>query len=102
MKEFNELRKRLAKEMQVESGSAGEVHSSDSTRMRAMAKAVAYNRVMQMMDEIEAEAARAEVESIPSIREMWVSEQALVIDCPDCGGGDSTCLYCDGTGTVIE
>ena len=31
-----------------------------------------------------------------------VGEQALVVDCPDCGGGDLRCLYCDGTGTVIE
>lgn len=102
MKEFNELRKWLAKEMHVESEAADKVHSSDNTRMRAMAKAVAYNRVLQKMDEIEAESAKAEIESNPSIREMCVSEQALVIDCPDCGGGDSTCLYCYGTGTVIE
>jgi hypothetical protein len=37
-------------------------------------------------------------------RNMVATEQdpAMVIDCPDCGGGDSTCLYCDGEGTVIE
>jgi hypothetical protein len=29
-------------------------------------------------------------------------KQAVVVDCPDCGGGDERCLTCDGTGTVIE
>jgi hypothetical protein len=29
-------------------------------------------------------------------------EQAMVVDCPDCGGGDERCLFCFGTGTDIE
>jgi hypothetical protein len=45
--------------------------------MRAMAKAVAYNRVMQKMDEIEAASAKAEIDSIPSIRDMWVAENGI-------------------------
>jgi hypothetical protein len=38
---------------------------------------------------------------------QWLDDNGVTlrefgVDCPDCGGGDSTCLYCDGTGTVIE
>jgi hypothetical protein len=75
--QFNELRKWLAHEMQDEAQASGEVNRSDHTRMRAMAKAVAYNRVMQKMDEIEAASAKAEIDSIPSIRDMWVAENGI-------------------------
>jgi hypothetical protein len=76
-RQFNELRKWLASEMQDEAQASGMVNRSDNTRMRAMAKAVAYNRVMQKMDEIEAASAKAEVDSIPSIRDMWVAENGI-------------------------
>jgi hypothetical protein len=74
---MNELRRWLASEMQDEAQASGMVNRSDNTRMRAMAKAVAYNRVMQKMDEIEAASAKAEVENRPSIRDLWVAENGL-------------------------
>ncbi len=83
---FDELRSKVAKEMQNESQESGRVNASLETRKRAMSRWTAYNRVLQIMDEIQK----------PS------PEQAVVIDCPDCGGGDERCLCCDGTGTVIE
>lgn len=51
--QFDELRVRVAKEMQEEADASGKVNKSWETRMRAMSKAVAYNRVLQLMDEIE-------------------------------------------------
>lgn len=75
--QFNELRKWLASEMQEEAQASGQVNRSDNTRMRAMAKAVAYNRVMQKMDEIEAAAAKGDVENRPSIRDLWVAENGI-------------------------
>ena len=76
-RQFNELRKWLASEMQDEAQASEMVNRSDNTRMRAMAKAVAYNRVMQKMDEIEAASAKAEIDSNPSIRDMWVAENGI-------------------------
>ena len=75
--QMNELRKWLASEMQDEAQASGQVNRSDSTRMRAMVKAVAYNRVLQKMDEIEAASAKAEVENRPSIRDLWVAENGI-------------------------
>jgi hypothetical protein len=74
---MNELRKWLTSEMQDEAQASGQVNRSDNTRMRAMAKAVAYNRVMQKMDEIEAASAKSEVENRPSIRDLWVAENGI-------------------------
>ena len=68
--QFNELRKWLASEMQEEVQASGQVNRSDNTRGRAMARAVAYNRVMQKMDEIEAASAKGDVENRPSIRDL--------------------------------
>jgi hypothetical protein len=76
-RQFNELRKWLASEMQDEAQISGQVNRSDHTRMRAMAKAVAYNRVMQKMDEIESATAKAEIDSLSSIRDMWVAENGI-------------------------
>lgn len=76
-RQMNELRKWLAHEMQDEAQASGEVNRSDHARMRGMAKAVAYNRVMQKMDEIESASAKSEIESRPSIRDMWVSENGI-------------------------
>lgn len=75
--QMNELRKWLASEMQDEAEVSGQVNRSDNTRMRAMAKAVAYNRVMQKMDVIESASAKAEIERLPSIRDLWVSENGI-------------------------
>lgn len=75
--QFNELRKWLASEMKDEAQASGKVNLSDDTRVRAMAKAMTYNRVMQKMDEIEAASAKSEIESRPSIRDMWVSENGI-------------------------
>ena len=68
--QFSELRKWLASEMLEEAHASGQVNRSDNTRGRAMAKAVAYNRVMQKMDEIEAASAKGDVENRPSIRDL--------------------------------
>jgi len=76
-RQFNELRKWLASEMQDAAQMSGQVNLSDHTRMRLSTRAVAYNRVMQKMDEIEAKFAKAEVESMPSIRDMWVAENGI-------------------------
>jgi predicted RND superfamily exporter protein len=76
-RQFNELRKWLASEMQDAAQMSGQVNRSDHTRMRFSTRAVAYNRVMQKMDEIEAKFAKAEVESMPSIRDMWVAENGI-------------------------
>jgi len=75
--QFNELRKWLASEMQDEAQASGQVNRSDNTRMRAMAKAVAYNRVLQKMDEIESASAKCDVENRPSIRDLWVAENGI-------------------------
>ena len=75
--QMNELRKWLASEMQDEAQASGQVNRSDNSRMRAMAKAVAYNRVLQKMDEVEAASAKAEVENRPSIRDLWVAENRI-------------------------
>lgn len=73
--QFNELRKWLANEMQDEAQASGEVNRSDHTRMRAMAKAVAYNRVMQKMDEIES--AKATEEKNATMRVVWQGQDVV-------------------------
>jgi hypothetical protein len=74
-RQFNELRKWLAHEMQDEAQLSGEVNRSDHTRMRAMAKAVAYNRVMQKMDEIESASATAEKNA--TMRVVWQGQDVV-------------------------
>ncbi len=51
-KQLDELRSWLFKQMQDESQASGRPGDSDLARMRAMSKAVAYNRVLQKMDEL--------------------------------------------------
>ncbi len=51
-KQLDELRSWLFEQMQDESQSSGRPGDSDLTRMRAMSKAIAYNRVLQKMDEL--------------------------------------------------
>jgi hypothetical protein len=67
--QFNELRKWLASEMQDEAQASGMVNNTEATRMRAMSRAVAYNRVLQKMDEIES--ANATKEKNATMRVVW-------------------------------
>lgn len=54
-KQMSELRDWLFVQMQDEAQASGRPGDSDTTRMRAMSKAVAYNRVLQKIDELAAE-----------------------------------------------
>jgi hypothetical protein len=71
---FNKLRAIVAKEMKDESDAAGKVNSSMDTRSRSLARAIAYKRVLDWMDKVEAEEVRSEREKHRTIKDLWVAK----------------------------